>query len=44
MSVVVLLEDGRREVEVKLPGGFRLTPQLAGAMKTIPGVVNVELA
>uniref|UniRef100_UPI003BAB0F62 DNA polymerase III subunit alpha n=1 Tax=Stappia sp. TaxID=1870903 RepID=UPI003BAB0F62 len=44
VSVVVLLEDGRREVEVKLPGGFRLTPQLAGAMKTIPGVVNVELA
>jgi DNA polymerase-3 subunit alpha len=44
VSVVVLLEDGRREVEVKLPGGFRLTPQLAGAVKTIPGVVNVELA
>jgi DNA polymerase-3 subunit alpha len=44
VSVVVLAEGGAREVEVKLPGGYRLSPQIAGAMKTIPGVVEVQLA
>ncbi|WP_067333594.1 DNA polymerase III subunit alpha [Stappia indica] len=44
VSVVVLCGDGNREVEVKLPGGYRLTPQMAGAVKTIPGVVEVQLA
>ncbi len=44
VSVVVLCGNGEREVEVKLPGGYRLTPQMAGAMKTIPGVVEVQLA
>jgi DNA polymerase-3 subunit alpha len=44
VSVVVLLDNGAREVEVKLPGGYRLSPQIAGAMKTIPGVVEVQLS
>ncbi|SDU11696.1 DNA polymerase III subunit alpha [Stappia sp. ES.058] len=44
VSVVVLLDGGAREVEIKLPGGYRLSPQIAGAMKTIPGVVEVQLA
>lgn len=44
VSVVVLCGDGNREVEVKLPGGYRLTPQMAGAVKTLPGVVEVQLA
>ncbi len=44
VSVVVLAEGGAREVEVKLPGGYRLSPQIAGAMKTIQGVVEVQLA
>ncbi|GGE78443.1 DNA polymerase III subunit alpha [Stappia taiwanensis] len=44
VSVVVMLDNGAREVEVRLPGGYRLTPQIAGALKTIPGVVEVEMA
>ena len=33
----------RREVEVKLPGRYRVSPQLAGALKAVPGVVQVQL-
>ena len=35
------LEQGR-EVEVKLPGRFKLDPAVRGALKTAPGVVFVE--
>ncbi len=44
VSVVVLLDDGRREVEVRLPNRYKLSPQIAGAVKTIPGVVDVQMA
>ncbi|ODN71138.1 DNA polymerase III subunit alpha [Methylobrevis pamukkalensis] len=44
VSLIVLADEGRREVEVKLPGSYRVSPQLAGALKAIPGVVDVELA
>ena len=30
-----------REVEVKLPGRFKVSPQIAGAIKAVPGVVAV---
>jgi DNA polymerase-3 subunit alpha len=40
-SVVLLLN--RSEVEIKLPGGYRVTPQVAGAIKAVPGVVHVEV-
>ena len=30
------------EVEVKLPGRFKISPQIAGAIKAVPGVVAVE--
>ncbi len=42
VSLVLLLESNRSEVEVKLPGRFRITPQIAGAIKAIPGIVEVE--
>jgi DNA polymerase-3 subunit alpha len=29
-------------VEVRLPGRFRVSPQVAGALKSIPGVVAVQ--
>ena len=32
------------EVEVKLPGRFKVSPQIAGAIKAVPGVVQVEAA
>ncbi|KZL21874.1 hypothetical protein PsAD2_00303 [Pseudovibrio axinellae] len=41
MSCVVLLDNGQREVEVKFPGNYQLSPQLSGALKTLPGVMDV---
>jgi DNA polymerase-3 subunit alpha len=41
VSVVLLLQRGT-EVEVKLPGLFKVSPQIAGAIKAVPGVVQVE--
>ena len=41
VSVVLLLQRGT-EVEVKLPGQFKVSPQIAGAIKAVPGVVQVE--
>jgi DNA polymerase-3 subunit alpha len=44
VSLIVLGQPGRGEVEVKLPGRYRVSPQLAGALRAVPGVVQVELA
>jgi DNA polymerase-3 subunit alpha len=41
VSMVLLLGQGT-EVEVKLPGRFKVSPQIAGAIKAVPGVVQVE--
>ena len=41
VSVVLLLSQGA-EVEVRLPGRFKVSPQIAGAIKAVPGVVLVE--
>ena len=41
VSMVLMLEDGN-EVEVKLPGRFKVSPQIAGAIKAVAGVVTVE--
>jgi DNA polymerase-3 subunit alpha len=41
VSVVLMLQQGT-EVEVKLPGRFKVSPQIAGAIKAVPGVVAVE--
>jgi DNA polymerase-3 subunit alpha len=41
ISFVLLLGSGA-EVEVKLPGRYPVSPQIAGAMKAVPGVVEVE--
>jgi DNA polymerase-3 subunit alpha len=42
-KVVLLLDlDGRQEVEVELPGGFRLSPAARQAIKAIPGVVTQD--
>ncbi|MCB1437897.1 MAG: DNA polymerase III subunit alpha [Rhodobiaceae bacterium] len=42
VALVVALEGGRREVEIRLPGRYRLTPETAGAFKSLPGVISVE--
>ncbi|MGH6999922.1 MAG: DNA polymerase III subunit alpha [Stellaceae bacterium] len=40
VSVVVTLDDAR-EVEIALPGGFKVTPRLAAALQTVPGIREV---
>ena len=34
--------DGRQEVEIKLPGRYRLDGALRGALKSAPGVLMLE--
>jgi DNA polymerase-3 subunit alpha len=41
VSMILLLAQGR-EVEVKLEGRYKVSPQIAGAIKAVPGVVQVE--
>jgi DNA polymerase III subunit alpha len=41
VSMVLMLQNGS-EVEVKLPGRFKVSPQIAGAIKAVVGVVTVE--
>ncbi len=43
VSLVMLLDAGA-EVEIRLPGKYRVSPQIAGALKTVPGVVDVVAA
>jgi DNA polymerase-3 subunit alpha len=40
--VVLLLRETKREVEIRLPGQYRVTPQIVGAIKAVPGIVHVE--
>ncbi len=40
-AMVLMLQNGS-EVEVKLPGRFKVSPQIAGAIKAVTGVVTVE--
>jgi DNA polymerase-3 subunit alpha len=39
---MILMIDQMTEVEVRLPGRFKVSPQIAGAIKAVPGVVQVE--
>ncbi|MEX0838564.1 MAG: OB-fold nucleic acid binding domain-containing protein, partial [Parvibaculum sp.] len=39
---LVLMSDGGREVELRLKGRYRVTPQVRGAVKSIPGIVEVQ--
>ena len=40
VSVILLLDAA--EVEIKLPGRFNVSPQVAGAIRAVPGVLQVE--
>jgi DNA polymerase-3 subunit alpha len=44
VSLVLILDDGDREVEVRLPGKYMATPQIAGALRAVPGVVEVQMS
>jgi DNA polymerase-3 subunit alpha len=43
VSLVLILDNGEREVEVKLPGRYMASPQIAGALRAVPGVVDVQM-
>ncbi|MCY0094648.1 DNA polymerase III subunit alpha [Hoeflea ulvae] len=43
VSFVMIKDDGRREIEVTLSDRYRITPQIASALKAAPGVLDVEL-
>ncbi len=44
VSLVLILNEGEQEVEVKLPGKYLASPQIAGALRAVPGVVHVEIS
>jgi DNA polymerase-3 subunit alpha len=39
---LILMLDLETEVEMKLPGRFKVSPQIAGAIKAVTGVVDVQ--
>ena len=43
VSLVLVRDGGEREVEITLPGRYRVSPQMASAVKAAPGVLDVEL-
>ena len=43
VSFILMLQEGKQEVEVSLPGRYTVTPQIASALRAVKGVVQVEL-
>lgn len=43
VSLIVIKDGGEGEVEIGLPDRYRISPQVAAAMRAITGVVEVEL-
>jgi DNA polymerase III subunit alpha len=44
VSLVLILDEGDREVEIRLPGKYQASPQIAGALRAVPGVVDVQIS
>ncbi len=44
VSLVMTLDEQRREVEVELPGGYQVSPLIANALRSVRGVVQVDLS
>jgi DNA polymerase-3 subunit alpha len=40
--ITVVLDLPESEVEVALPGGFRVDPRIRAAVKSLPGIVDVH--
>jgi len=40
--VTVVLDLPSSEVEITLPGGFRVDPRIRAAVKSLPGIVDVH--
>ena len=43
VSFVVIKDNGQREIEVELNEKFRISPEIAAALRSAPGVIDVEL-
>jgi DNA polymerase-3 subunit alpha len=43
VSFIVIKDDGKKEIEVALSDRYRISPEVAAAMRASPGVVDVEL-
>ena len=43
VSFIVIKDEGQREIEVELTERFRISPEIAAAMRSTPGVLDVEL-
>ena len=43
VSLIVIKEGGKGEVEIELPDRYKVSPQIVSAMRAVPGVVEVEL-
>ena len=43
VSLILILDGGEREVEVRLKDRYQAGPQVAGAIRAVPGVVQVEV-
>jgi DNA polymerase-3 subunit alpha len=41
VTLILQLQEGG-EAQVRLPGRFKISPQIAGAIKAVPGVLQVE--
>ncbi len=37
VSFIVIKDEGKREIEVELPERFRISPEIAAAMRATPG-------
>ncbi|MEX1179373.1 MAG: DNA polymerase III subunit alpha, partial [Cucumibacter sp.] len=44
VSLVLIREAGEREYEIELPGGYRVSPELASAIRGLPGVTDARLS
>lgn len=44
VSLVLLGSEGEKEIEIRLKDRYATSPQVASALKSVPGVVQVELA
>ncbi len=42
MNLILMHPDLPGEVEVALPDPYPMSPQVMGALKTVPGVVHIE--
>jgi len=43
VTFVVIKEDGKREIEVELAEKYKISPEIAAALRSAPGVVDVEM-